>query len=118
MKFDHATMGFARVHEVLRDSSDAERIGGDVPIVEFSADQPCDQECDSITFDNLTYRNGGRSCALLRDASTHDVSAHQTTNLFCMMRFGKRGRQGTFCDAEDSPDERPVTSSNAELGEF
>jgi hypothetical protein len=24
-----------------------------------------------------------------------------TTILFCMMRFGKRGRQETFCDAEE-----------------
>ena len=80
MAFDFATMDLARSHEQPpfhdKDITIAMFQLVCVPIVEFSADQPCNQECDSITFDNLTYRNGGRSCALLRDASTHDVSTH------------------------------------------
>jgi hypothetical protein len=81
MAFDLATMDLTRSHEQsLSPDKDITIVmfqSAPVPIVEFSADQSCEHECDSIAFDNLTQRSNGRSYPQLRDPSTHGASGYQ-----------------------------------------
>ena len=77
MGFDLTTMDPARSPFRDKDVTNRNVAVGVVPIVEFSAGQSCNHECDLIAFGNLTERTDGRSYLRLRDASSHDASSQR-----------------------------------------
>ena len=77
MGFDLTTMDPARSPFRDKDVTNRNIAVGVVPIVEFSAGQSCNHECDLIAFGNLTERTDGRSYLRLRYASSHDASSQR-----------------------------------------
>jgi hypothetical protein len=101
MAFDLTMMDLASSHEqALFDDRDITiRVVpvGDVPIVEFSADQSCDDGCDLIDIGRLTYQVDRRS--YYHRIAMHrciNVAAHQAgvTVLDDAAELTGRGRRG------------------------